>query len=177
MHEILAALRTGYALRQCSAVGEAPSVLGSVWIHGEGAVVVGDRVVFDAASAPIELHARVGATIVLGDDCRLEGGCSIDATRFICIGARCRLGAFCKVMDSHFHRLQGNRHEPTRGMAVVLEDDVVLGPWSAVLAGARVGRGTHIGAATVIRRSVPAGFVVRGNPPTGHPRSRSTGLS
>jgi len=177
MHEILAALMASRALLRCSAVGEAPSVVGKVWVHGEGAVVVGDRVVFDAASAPIELHACDGATIVLGDDCRLDGGSSIEATRFICIGARCRLGAFCKVMDSHFHSLQGNRHEPTGGMAVVLEDDVVLGPWSAVLAGARVGRGTHVGAATVIRRAVPAGFVVRGSPPTGHPRSRSTGLS
>jgi acetyltransferase-like isoleucine patch superfamily enzyme len=170
MREALRAWIDRWKLLRCRKVGRAPRVRGRVWIHGRGAVVLGDRVVIDAPAAPIELHAHAGATIVIGDDCRLEDGASIEATEAVDVGARCRLGAFCKVMDSHFHPLDGDRHRPTRGAPVRLEDDVVLGPWAVVLASAHVGRGTSIGAATVVRRRVPAHAVVRGNPPGRVPR-------
>ena len=146
-----------YKLRACASVGLSPRVRGRLWIHGDGAVTVGDRVFFDAASAPIELYAWAGASIVIGDDSVIAGGTSIEATRSITLGARTRLGSFCKVMDNHFHPLVGDRHARPAPRPVVVEDDVVMGPRAIVLAGARVERGARVDAGTVIKRSRPDG--------------------
>jgi acetyltransferase-like isoleucine patch superfamily enzyme len=144
-----------HKLRACASVGLAPRVQGRLWIHGDGDVEVGDRVFFDAAFAPIELYPWADASIVIGDDSYIAGGTSIEATSSITLGARTRVGSFCKVMDNHFHPLVGDRHVRPAPRAVVVEDDVVLGPRTIVLAGTRVERGARVDAGTVIRRSRP----------------------
>lgn len=143
---------TRFKLRGCTSIGASPRVRGILWIHGEGRIDVGDRVFFDAASAPIELYAWEGASLVIGDDCYLGGGTSIEATSSIVLGARAHLGAFCKVMDNHFHALVGDRHAPTAPRPVRLEEDVALGARTIVLAGAQVARGTRAESGTIIGR-------------------------
>jgi hypothetical protein len=56
----VALLRTG-----STHVGEAPRVDRTVWVHGRGNIYMGDRVVFDATDASIELLAARGATLVV----------------------------------------------------------------------------------------------------------------
>ncbi|MCC7053609.1 MAG: hypothetical protein IT355_10090 [Gemmatimonadaceae bacterium] len=123
-----------------------------MWIHGDGHVILGNRVILDASAAPIELFPWAGAEIVIGDDCVLEGGTSIEATRSIRIGSGARIGSFARIMDSHFHALVGDRHVRPEPQPVVLEDDVQLGPRCVVLAGSRIACGARITAATVVRR-------------------------
>jgi acetyltransferase-like isoleucine patch superfamily enzyme len=144
-----------YKLRACASMGLSPRVRGRLWIHGDGEVRVGDRVFFDAAAAPIELYPWAGASIVIGDDSYIAGGTSIEATSSITLGARTRLGGFCKLMDNNFHPLVGDRHLRPAPRPVVVEADVVLGPRTIVLAGTRVERGAHIDAGTVIKRAQP----------------------
>ncbi len=146
-----------YKLRHATRVGLAPQVRGTVWIHGGGEIQIGDHVIFDGSFAPIELHAWQGATITIEDGCRIDGGTSIEATRSITLGARVRLGAFCRVMDNHFHPLVGNRDARPPARPVVVEQDVDVGARSILLAGAHVGRGATIGAGRVVsRRIAPA---------------------
>lgn len=149
---LLDRLRTTLALRRCASRGRDIRVAGRLWIHGEGRVVLGDRVTFDARSAPIELFPWAGAEIVIGDDVVLEGGTSIECTESISLGAGTRVGAFSRIMDNHFHPLVGDRHIRPRPRPVVLEDDVHIGPRSVVMAGAHLPRGARFGAASVIRR-------------------------
>jgi acetyltransferase-like isoleucine patch superfamily enzyme len=153
--EQLAGRAARHKLRACASVGLAPRVRGRLWIHGDGEILVGDRVFFDAAFAPIELYPWAGASIVIGDDSYIAGGTSVEATCSITLGPRTHLGSFCKVMDNHFHPLVGDRHARPAPRPVVVEGDVVLGPRTIVLAGARVERGTRVGAGTVIKRSRP----------------------
>jgi len=161
-------------LRGCAHVGTAPRVSGRVWVHGDGAVVVGDRVAFDAADAPIELHATAGATLRIGDDCLLASGASIEATSSITLGARCRLGAFSTIMDNNFHPLQGDRHVRPPAVPVFVEDDVEVGPHAILLPGACVGRGARIGPYAVVRRRVAPGSVVPGSELAGRERPHRT---
>lgn len=149
-------LRALRGLRSCAHVGADARVRGTVWVHGKGDIRVGDHVVFDAADAPIELHAVQGATLVIGDGCRIAGGCSFDATSSIVVGERCQVGAFCKLMDNHFHAMRGDRQVQPPATGVVVEDDVVLGPFAILLPGAHLGRGCRVGAREVIRRRVPS---------------------
>lgn len=161
-HGRMAVLLARYKLRRCVEVGCRPRVVGKVWIHGEGSVLIGARVFIDAETAPIELYAWQGASIVIGDDAYIAGGTSIDATRSIVLGARVHLGGFCKVMDNHFHPLVGDRNKLPAPHPVIVEDDVRFGPRAIVMAGALVARGTHVRAGVVVRRPVDVGAAANG---------------
>ena len=99
-------------LRLRAQVGHGAVVLGRVVIRGPGRVVVGDGVRFEAVQAPIDLHTGPGGEIVLGPGAVLESGCSVEALQSVRIGAGARLGAFAKVMDNHFHPVEGDRSRP-----------------------------------------------------------------
>lgn len=155
---------TRFALRRCASVGKAPWVRGRVWIHGAGRVRLGDRVRLDASLAPIELHVEQGAELILEDDVCIEGGSSLEAQQRVHIGARSRVGAFCKVLDNHFHPLRGDRHARPRSTPVHVGEDVLLGPRVILLPGAQLERGVQVLAASVISRRIPAGVQVGGQP-------------
>ncbi len=144
---------TAVRLRGCRSVGSGVRVYGRLWIHGEGDVYIGDRVIFDGSLAPIELFPWAGATISIGDDSYIGGGTSIEATASITLGAKTNLGGFCRVMDNHFHPLVGCRHIVPEPRAVVFEDDIILGPRSIVMAGVHLANGTRYSAGSVIKRS------------------------
>jgi acetyltransferase-like isoleucine patch superfamily enzyme len=161
---VLMAARSRLKLHRCTSVGARPAALGRVWVHGGGLVQIGDRVVLDARAAPIELHAEPGAEITIGDDVRIEGGASVEATQAIVIGSGCRLGSFSKVIDNHFHSPQGDRRPWPASTPVELEEGVEIGARAIVLPGAHVQRGAKVGPGAVISRRIPAGATVSGNP-------------
>jgi acetyltransferase-like isoleucine patch superfamily enzyme len=163
MAAILDALRTRWKLRRCAAVGRDVAARGRIWIHGGGVVRIGDGVTLDGHVAPIELHAGPGAEIVLGDGVHVGGGASLEALSSIRVGARARLGRFCKLLDNHFHRL-GERDGRPRSQPVIVEEDADLGVRAILLPGAHVGRGAAVGAGTVLARRIPDHAVVSGLP-------------
>lgn len=162
---LLDRLRTGLMLRRCRHVGPGARALGSIWVHGDGCMIVGANVVLDGRRAPIELHAAAGALIELGDDVTVQGGTSIEAVESIRIGAGSALGPFVKIMDNNFHPLRGDRNQRPPSREVRLEDHVRVGESAVILPGAHVQAGACIGAHTVISKRVPRGAFVQGNPP------------
>ena len=48
--------------------------------------------------------------------------------------------------------------------AVVIEDGAFIGARCIILKGVRIGRGSVIGAGSVVSRDVPAGVIAAGNP-------------
>ena len=167
MNGLLALVRlawTRFTLRRCTRVGRKPWVRGRVWIHGGGSVRLGDRVRLDASLAPIELHVEQGAELILEDDVHIEGGSSLEAQQRVHIGARSHVGAFCKVLDNHFHPLRGDRHARPASTAVKVGEDVHLGARVILLPGAQLERGVRVLPATIISRRIPAGLQVGGQP-------------
>jgi len=157
-------LWTRYQLRRCAVVGERPVVLGRVWIHGGGRIALGDGVVLDGHTAPIELHVQRGAVLSIGDGTRIEGGTSIEAQVMISIGPGCRLGAYTKLIDNHFHPVHGDRRKRPPSTPLVLEEQVTLESRVIVLPGAYLNRGAVVRAGSVVSRSVAAGTTVGGTP-------------
>lgn len=146
-----------FKLRRSKHVGLEPRVRGRVWIHGDGEVWIGDRVFFDGSIAPIELHPWQGAVIAIGDDCYIGGGTSMEATRLITLDARVRMGAFCRVMDNHFHAVRGDRFKLPEAHPVLVGRDVEVGARSLLLAGSHVEHGSDIGAGSVVTHRATAG--------------------
>ncbi len=151
-------------LRRYASVAPDACVRGAVWVPERGEILIGGRAVIGGACAPVELRAGPGAQIVVAEEAILENGCSIEATRFVRVGARARLGAFCKLLDNHQHDVRDRSRRPP-SQAVIVEEDCVIGPKAILLPGAHVGRGSRIGAGTVVSRPVPAGCDFSGAPP------------
>jgi acetyltransferase-like isoleucine patch superfamily enzyme len=167
LREIFGDAATRWKLRRCARVGPSTRAHGRIWIHGHGTVRLGSGVVLDGAARPIELHAlERGSEIVIGDSVHICGGTSIEAVLSVKVGARSRLGAFARIMDSHFHPLVGDRHQRPLAVPVVVGEDVEIGPRAILLAGAQVGSGAMVRSGAVISRGlpVPAGATASGHP-------------
>ncbi|MGA2046630.1 MAG: acyltransferase [Terracidiphilus sp.] len=120
-------------------------------------------------AAPTKLFAYLpGAEIRIGDDTGIAGSC-ITAHRSVIIGKRCLIAGNCQIMDNNAHDLSfpnvENRRRTTGTISpVVIEDDVWLGANTVVLPGVRIGRGSVIGANSVVSSNIPPMVVARGNP-------------
>jgi acetyltransferase-like isoleucine patch superfamily enzyme len=132
-------------------------VEGQVWVPGTGRVRIGDRVRFSARRSAIELRAHPGAEILIGDHAVIEDGVSIEATSLVRIGEHARLGAFCKIMDNHFHRVGQDRFDRPTPVPVVVGAGAIVGPHAVLLPGAEVGIGAVVGAGAVLSFRLAAG--------------------
>ncbi len=109
------------------------------------------------------------AQIAIGEDVGINGA-TISAARSISIGNRVLIGGDAAIIDTDFHpvhevpRRYASLPEPRAGEEIVIEDDVVVGARAIVLKGARIGRGTVIGAGSVVTGEIPSGVIAIGNP-------------
>lgn len=162
--ELAAGVLARWKLRRCAAVGRGVRVRGRVHVHGGGTVRIGDRVIFDGARAPIELHAMPGGSIVIEDDVVIGPGTSIEACASVRIGRGATLAELCKIMDNHFHRPGGDRFEKPLSVPVAIGAEADLEARVIVLPGGRVGRGARVLAASVVTRTIPDGATAAGVP-------------
>jgi acetyltransferase-like isoleucine patch superfamily enzyme len=170
-------IRTQFALNGI-AWGQGWRILGMPLIqrHRGSVIRLGERITLRSwrSSNPLTPnHAVVLATrtsqavIQIGDDCGFTGATLVAAER-IEIGHRVQVGANSTIADTDFHPLtaaerardfMAGAHAP-----IVIEDDVFIGMQSLILKGVTIGRGSVVGAGSVVTRNVPPGVVVAGNP-------------
>jgi acetyltransferase-like isoleucine patch superfamily enzyme len=144
--------------------GEGVFVRGPLEIRGEGTVIIGDRCIFDWTGVPNRIHAPTPeARVEIGDGV-YANGVTIIANTSVQIGSRSVIGA-CTIIDSDFHGV-GVSDRDTAGTVrpVVIEENVWIGTDAHILKGVRIGRDCVIGAGAVVRRSIPPGKIVIGNP-------------
>ncbi len=111
--------------------------------------------------------AAPGAAIELGDGVQVNNNAFIKSEGpGIRIGAGGLLGSEVTIYDSDFHELSVARRRGGRPQmaAVELEEDVFVGDRVLILKGVRVGRGSVIGAGSVVCGEIPEGVVAAGNP-------------
>ncbi len=110
---------------------------------------------------------RQGACLEVGANFAMTGGAVCAAERII-IGNQVVIGANSTIVDTDFHPLDAQRRRSGasegRSAAVVIEDDVFIGMNCLVLKGVAIGRGSVIGAGSVVTRDVPPNVIVAGNP-------------
>lgn len=120
------------------------------------------------ASHPVMLCTwQQGAKLIVGSDFAMTGG-ALCAAQHIEIGNRVRLGANTTITDTDFHPLAAGNGRPgsseVRTDPVFIEDDVFIGMNSLILKGVRIGRGSVIGAGSVVTGEIAPGVVAAGNP-------------
>jgi acetyltransferase-like isoleucine patch superfamily enzyme len=86
----------------------------------------------------------------------------------VTIGGGTLISMHCRILSSD-HVIpppdRKIRQEPDALKPTVIGADVWLGAGVTILGGTTIGDGAVVGAGTVIKRDVPAGAVVVGNPP------------
>ncbi|MFH2108108.1 MAG: acyltransferase [Chrysiogenia bacterium] len=142
-----------------------------------GKVIIQDDVLLNSVNrgyhvnmfSPVKLFAdRPGATITIGKKTRIHGSC-LHAYCSISIGQRCLIAANCQIIDGSGHALSFNNVEDrlnTKGdcRPIIIEDDVWIGTNTIILPGVRIGKGSIIGAGSVLNKNIPPMAIVQGNP-------------
>lgn len=137
-------------VRGARTVGAGVQLLGTVWLHGGGEIHLGAGVVLDGRAAPLELHALPGSEIRVGAGARIGPGCSIESMDRVELGDGAVLGPFCRILDTHFHPLHGDRFGPVETAPVSVGAGAQLGPRVILLQGSRVPAGAVVQPGSVV---------------------------
>jgi acetyltransferase-like isoleucine patch superfamily enzyme len=111
---------------------------------------------------------RHGGLYHLGADCSMLPSTKIVDPPYTWIGDRVCLGSCTLICHDGSIEMLYQRHglRIDRIGPIVIHDDVYIGEAALILGGTSIGEGSIVGAGSVVRKSVPAGSVVMGNPAT-----------
>jgi acetyltransferase-like isoleucine patch superfamily enzyme len=123
-------------------------------LGSEGRVAIGDYCYFTSTVLLCELEVRIGSYVMIG------WNTTISDTDFHPIAPAQRVAdaIACSPIG------KGRARPEVLKKAVVIEDDVWIGPNATILKGVRIGTGAWVEAGAVVTRDVPAGARVMGNP-------------
>jgi acetyltransferase-like isoleucine patch superfamily enzyme len=144
---------------------------------GEGVVIENGALILDPESVSIGSNVYVGhyavlrgyqgKRLVIGDDTYIGQLTYINSAGGVQIGSRVGIGPCVKIMSS-YHSEEG-RDVPVlmcdlEFAEVIIEDDCDIGIGAIILPGRRVGRGSIIGAGSVVTHDVEPYVIVAGVP-------------
>jgi acetyltransferase-like isoleucine patch superfamily enzyme len=109
---------------------------------------------------------RHGGLYHLGAECSILPSTKIADPPYTWIGNRVCLGSCTLICHDGSIEVLYQRYglRIDRIGPIIIQDDVYVGENAIVLGGTTIGEGSIIGAGSVLRKSVPAGSVVMGNP-------------
>ncbi|GLD99687.1 hypothetical protein PINS_up008413 [Pythium insidiosum] len=120
----------------------------------------GENVIIEAP-----FRCDYGYNIHLGDNVFLNFNCVLLDTCEIRIGARTLLGPGVQLYAaSHPLDPEVRKAGLEDGRPITIEEDVWIGGNAIILPGVRIGRGSVVGAGSVVTKDVPPMSVVAGNP-------------
>jgi acetyltransferase-like isoleucine patch superfamily enzyme len=144
---------------------------------GEGVVIENGALILDPESVSIGSNVYIGhyavlrgyqgKRLVIGDDTYIGQLTYINSAGGVQIGSRVGIGPCVKIMSS-YHSEEG-RDVPVlmcdlEFAEVIIEDDCDIGIGAIILPGRRVGRGSIIGAGSVVTHDVEPYIIVAGVP-------------
>lgn len=116
--------------------------------------------------ASTQFETQGQGRIVLGDNIRINRGCTIVSYAAVTIGDYAIIGEYVTIRDAN-HGMR--RHEPMRIQEHIcapihIGQDVWIGRGACVLPGVTIGQGAVIGANSVVTRDIPPFSIAVGAP-------------
>jgi len=149
--DLLSQWKNIYALRSNVRYGKKVHVGFGSFIESPHGLIIGNDVYIGKYTL-IGIDGQIGNNVVIANSCGLVGRYDHDFTK---VGATIRkspwVGDFCY-------------NGPGKGLKLIIQDDVWVGFGSIILSGIEVGRGSIIGAGSVVTKNVQPYTVVAGNP-------------
>nr|WP_319397846.1 acyltransferase [uncultured Carboxylicivirga sp.] len=111
---------------------------------------------------------RPNALLKIGKSSRIHGSC-IHATKEIIIGERCLIAANCQIIDNNghdqcFEDVEERINSYGTSKSIMIEDDVWISTNCVILPGVIIGKGSIIGANSVVSKSIPPFSLANGIP-------------
>jgi len=136
---------------------------GRVHVSGTANIKLGKRC---RLGMEVELRTVEAGRIHIGEDTRLNRGCTLTSYARIRIGDFTIIGEFVSIRDANHGLKRGEpmRYQPHTCEAILVGRDVWIGRGSCILPGVTIGEGAVIGANSVVTRDVPDFAIAAGVP-------------
>ena len=139
-------------------------------LDGPGSFVIGDHCTIDSMPGGRREHVTLysnspASRVVIGNGVLLRA-CRLSCKYLISIGNEVLIED-AGLADTDFHSIDPSRadaQEDPEQCRIVVGDRVAIGSRSVICKGVTLGEGARIIAGSVVRKSVPAGITVLGNP-------------
>ena len=131
-------------------------------VAAAGTIRVGNRFKVNGLLYPVELGAKPGGELIVGEEVFLNSGAAVYAAKRITIGDNTRIGYLVAIYDSDIHEVEQDR--PVRTEPIAIGRNVWIGRSAVVLPGVTIGDHCVIAAGSVVTRDVPDRALVAGNP-------------
>ena len=144
--------------------------LGVPFVSGDLRIQVGDDVYINGRNSFIAGKVYDRPTLRIGDRTVLGFGVVIVVGREVVLGRSVLIAEDCFITDNPGHPTEPSRRrrdepvDPEKIRPVHLEDDVWIGTKSLIMPGVTIGRGSVIGAGSVVTKSIPPYSLAAGNP-------------
>ncbi|MFC1880345.1 acyltransferase [Thermodesulfobacteriota bacterium] len=136
---------------------------GRVHVSGTANIKLGKRC---RLGMEVELRTVEAGHIQIGEDTRLNRGCTLTSYAQIRIDDFTIIGEFVSIRDANHGLRRGEpmRYQPHTCKPILVGRDVWIGRGSCILPGVTIGEGAVIGANSVVTRDVPDFAIAAGVP-------------
>lgn len=136
---------------------------GRVYVTGTRNISLGKRC---RLGMDTELRTMDKGHIHLGDDTRVNRGCTLTSYSEIFIGDFTIIGEFVSIRDANHGMKRGEpmRYQPHTSMPIRIDRDVWIGRGSCILPGVMIGEGSVVGANSVVTEDIPPFSIAVGVP-------------
>ena len=136
---------------------------GRVHVSGTANIKLGKRC---RLGMDVELRTVEAGQIQIGEDTRLNRGCTLTSYAQIRIDDFTIIGEFVSIRDANHGLKRGEpmRYQPHTCEPILIGRDVWIGRGSCILPGVTIGEGAVIGANSVVTRDVPDFAIAAGVP-------------
>ncbi len=136
---------------------------GRVHVSGTADIKLGQRC---RLGMDVELRTIETGRIQIGEDTRLNRGCTLTSYAQILIGDFTIIGEFVSIRDANHGLARGEpmRYQPHTVEEINIGRDVWIGRGSCILPGVTIGEGAVIGANSVVTKDVPDFGIAAGVP-------------
>jgi acetyltransferase-like isoleucine patch superfamily enzyme len=136
---------------------------GHIRVTGTSNIAIGSRC---RIGSDVELRTVEDGYISLGDDIRINRGCTITSYSKISIGNFTIIGEYSSIRDANhgMSKDEPMRYQPHSFSPIKIGNDVWIGRGCCILPGVSIGDGAVIGANSVVTKDIPAYVIAAGSP-------------